>query len=254
MEYLIIAVVVLASSLLTFYSGFGLGTILMPVVALFLPLPIAIFLTAVVHFLHNFLKASLLWKSIDWKITIRFGIVAAVAAIFGALLLQRLSLIPPLMKYSLFSIPCELSILHLLVGSLLILFATIDLFQSKVKKIENLYLGGALSGFFGGLSGHQGAFRSAFLIHLNLSKEGFIATNAMISMMVDLVRLPIYGWSFWRLLSHVQSALFIEMILFALLGIGFGMIWLKKFTFASIKTFVVILLYLFGLSFILGVV
>lgn len=44
-----------------------------------------------------------------------------------------------------------------------------------------LPLGGLLSGFFGGLSGNQGALRSAFLLKAGLSKEAFIATGTVSS-------------------------------------------------------------------------
>jgi acyl-CoA reductase-like NAD-dependent aldehyde dehydrogenase len=40
-----------------------------------------------------------------------------------------------------------------------------------------LPVGGLLSGFFGGLSGHQGALRSVFLLRAGLTKESFIATG-----------------------------------------------------------------------------
>jgi len=37
-------------------SGFGLGTLLLPVFALFFPLPVAIAATALVHLANNFFK------------------------------------------------------------------------------------------------------------------------------------------------------------------------------------------------------
>jgi uncharacterized membrane protein YfcA len=56
-----------------------------------------------------------------------------------------------------------------------------------------LAVGGALSGFFGGVSGHQGALRSAFLIRAGLSKEAFIGTGVVIACLVDAARLVLYG-------------------------------------------------------------
>ncbi len=55
-----------------------------------------------------------------------------------------------------------------------------------------LPVGGALSGFFGGLSGHQGALRAAFLIRSGLDKQGYVGTAALCSMFVDLTRLTVY--------------------------------------------------------------
>ncbi len=56
-----------------------------------------------------------------------------------------------------------------------------------------LPVGGALSGFFGGLSGNQGALRSAFLLKAGLSKEAFVATGVVSAVIVDAVRLVVYG-------------------------------------------------------------
>ena len=121
-------------------------------------------------------------------------------------------------------------------------------------KINNLFLGGALSGFFGGLSGHQGVFRSAFLINMDLSKEGFIGTNGVIATMVDIVRLSIYGWSFWSLLTNIQAALLIAAAGSALVGIGLGMILLRKLTLAFIQKFIIVLLYVLGMLLIIGII
>jgi hypothetical protein len=60
-----------------------------------------------------------------------------------------------------------------------------------------LLLGGRLSGFFGGLSGNQGAFRSAFLIKAGLAKEAFVATGVVSAVIVDTVRLSVYGLSYF---------------------------------------------------------
>ena len=65
---IIIALVSFSASLLTFFSGFGLGTLLMPVMALYFPLPVAIAATAVVHFANNIFKAFLLFKLINKKV------------------------------------------------------------------------------------------------------------------------------------------------------------------------------------------
>ena len=46
MEFVVIAIVSAGASLLTLFSGFGLGTILMPAFAVFFPLDIAISLAA----------------------------------------------------------------------------------------------------------------------------------------------------------------------------------------------------------------
>ena len=49
MEYVVIVIVALCVSMLTLFSGFGLGTLLMPALAIFFPVPVAIAATAIVH-------------------------------------------------------------------------------------------------------------------------------------------------------------------------------------------------------------
>jgi uncharacterized protein len=80
-----------------------------------------------------------------------------------------------------------------------------------------LPLGGAVSGFFGGLSGHQGAFRSMFLLKAGLAKEQFVATGVMLAVLVDVSRMLIYGWEMfvhsqeidWKLVVTASTAAFI---------------------------------------------
>ena len=84
MELFLVAGVAFIASLLTFFSGFGLGTLLMPVIALFFPLPIAIAITAIVHFSNNLLKFFLLVKHSDVSILLRFGLPAVIFALLGA--------------------------------------------------------------------------------------------------------------------------------------------------------------------------
>ncbi|HEY5235856.1 MAG TPA: sulfite exporter TauE/SafE family protein [Rhabdochlamydiaceae bacterium] len=253
MEYLLITLSAFLASLVTFYSGFGLATILMPIIAVFFPLPIAIVLTAVVHLVHSLLRTGLLWKAINWKIVIRFGIPALIAVIPGALALQALSQIAPLKKYTFFAIHGEISILHLCIGLLLIMFATMEMFPNKIR-VKNLMLGGVLSGFFGGLSGNQGAIRSAFLINTHLGKEAFIGTNAIIGAVVDIFRIVIYSWSFGQLLIHIDKALLGTALGGALAGIFLGMILLKKVTIGFIQKVIVALLYFLGTLLVLGII
>lgn len=191
MEILLLAAVSFSASLLSFYSGFGLGTILMPVMAIFMPLSTAIALTALVHWIHNLLKGALLRKFIDWRVALKFGATALVAAIPGAVLLKKLTTLPPFFEYRFWSVHGSLSWLHLSIGLLLCLVATLSLFPQRLGKIRNWILGGVLSGFFGGLSGFQGAFRGLFMVQTDLDKKGFIATNAAIGLALDSARLAV---------------------------------------------------------------
>ena len=229
---IVIGITSFLASLLTLFSGFGLGTILMPVLALFYPVPLAVALTALVHFLNNIFKLATLYRYINVKVGLQFGLPALLAAIGGAWLLTTIS----------FS--------NKMVGLLLILFACLELFHlfKKIKiSDKHLWAGGLLSGFFGGLSGHQGAFRSAFLLHTNLSSQSFIATNAFIASLVDSSRLLVYGLNLRFLLQELEASMMITSVLAAFLGVIIGKHFLKKITIQFIHYLVATMLFALGL-------
>jgi uncharacterized protein len=127
MEFIIIALVASGAAMLTFFSGFGLGTILLPAFALFFPVEIAIAMTAVVHLFNNIFKISLIWKAVNLKVTALFAIPAALFAIGGALLLNHLSSDDALFTYQLGNKEFEVTLIKLIIGVLLIIFAIIEI-------------------------------------------------------------------------------------------------------------------------------
>src|SRR5688572_23833874 len=100
MDIVLLCIAALVTSLLTFFTGFGLGTILTPVFAIFFPIDLAIALTGVVHFLNNIFKLFLIGGKADKDVVIRFGIPAFFAALIGAYLLLQISNLDPLFTYS----------------------------------------------------------------------------------------------------------------------------------------------------------
>ena len=117
----------------------------------------------------------------DVGIVLRFGVFAILASFLGALLLLWSSGMEPLLTFHVLGRAAYVTPVKLLVGGLLLIFGLAELFpQARGLSFSPRYLplGGALSGFFGGLSGMQGALRSAFLVRASLSKEAFIATES----------------------------------------------------------------------------
>src|SRR3989304_1905072 len=96
MEYALVSVAALLVSAMALYSGFGLGTLLMPIFALFFAVPVAVASTAVVHLANNIFRIGFAGRHADWRIAIIFGIPGAIAAIGGALLLTWISDFTPL--------------------------------------------------------------------------------------------------------------------------------------------------------------
>lgn len=257
MDYIIICIVAFLGSTLTLFSGFGLGTILLPVFGLFFPIEIAIVLTALVHFMNNIFKLFLFGKKANKEVVFKFGIPAILFAFLGAYLLKLLTQMQPIFQYSISEKVFEIMPLKLIIGILLIIFSLFD-FIPKLKNLEfdkkYLSVGGVLSGFFGGISGHQGALRSAFLIRSGLSKEAFIATGVVIACLVDVSRLSIYIPKIVNNELSLNYKLVLLATLSAFLGVYFGAKLLQKTTYKSIQNIVALMLLGYGFLLIFGVI
>ncbi|MBA3680261.1 MAG: sulfite exporter TauE/SafE family protein [Bacteroidetes bacterium] len=250
-EYIIICLAAFVASGLTFFSGFGLGTILVPVFGLFFPIELAIALTGIVHFLNSVFKLFLVGRNADKNVLIRFGIPAVIAAFAGAWLLLHIPDSKPLFTYQLGEKIIEVFPVKFLIALLLIFFAILDIvpFFNKFEfGKEKLPLGGILSGFFGGLSGNQGALRSAFLIKAGLTKEGFIGTAVVISCFVDLTRISVYATKFVKADLTDNITLIIIATLSAITGAILGNKLLKKVTLKFIQLLVAIMLFVIAIA------
>jgi uncharacterized protein len=257
MEFFWICATTFLASGLTLFSGFGLGTILMPVVAIFLPVPVAIAITAIVHLMSKIFKLLLFWRYVDIKILMAFGIPAMIAAIPGAFLLEFFSRLGALGSYELFDSQHVIYPVKLVAGLLLILFATADqlpLLKNHAFLRMGMPVGGLLSGFFGGLTGHQGAFRSAFLIQGELSERSFVATNAAVAALVDATRLIIYGVTFDVAIVQNQSMLITATVISSFLGVFLAAELLKKVTIRFIQILVAVMMYALGFSLCVGLI
>jgi uncharacterized protein len=251
MDFILISLTALIASLLTFFSGFGLGTILLPVLALFFPIDIAIALTGIVHLLNNLFKLILVGKYAVLKVVLKFGLPAMIAAYAGAELLITLTEIEPITSYSFGESVFYITPVKLIIAILMITFSIVELLP-KFKKLQfkenKLFIGGLLSGFFGGLSGHQGALRSAFLIKLGLSKESFIATGVVIACLIDFTRLSVYFNKFIGSGVTDNINLLIIATISAFIGAYFGNMLLKKVTLNFIQTFVAVMILLIAIG------
>lgn len=257
MAVLIIAAVAFFASALTFFSGFGLGTLLLPAFAAFFPLPLAIAMTAIVHLLNNLFKLALTGKSANREILLRFGIPSIIFAAAGAFCLIYAEKLPPLAEWSYGESKFQITPLKLLIAGLIFLFAWLEVIPAvKHFRLKNshLMLGGALSGFFGGLSGHQGALRSMFLVKSGISKESIIGTGVIIACFVDITRMLIYGNRIALIGTAIDWQLVIVATVAAFEGAWLGNRYLKKITLRSLQLFVTISLLTFSLFLGAGII
>lgn len=255
LPYVVVCVTALIVAALTLFSGFGLGTLLMPAFALFFPVTVAVAATAVVHLANNIFKAALIGRQANWRAVIRFAVPAAGAAMIGAWLLSRFAGMPPLHSYPLGSRIYEITVVKLVIAFIIIFFALFDL-SPRLSKVsfDRKYLpfGGVLSGFFGGLSGNQGAMRSAFLLKAGLDKEAFIGTGVVSAVVVDVARLLVYGLIFYTAsFSTLESdaiGLVVTATIAAFIGSYIGRRLLKKMKLRTVQVIVGFMLILLAIG------
>ena len=96
-----IGLAALVTAGLTLVSGFGLGTLLLPLFALFFPLEVAVAATAIVHGANNAFKIALVGRQADRSLVLTFGLPAILAALAGASALSYMSHFGELLSYSL---------------------------------------------------------------------------------------------------------------------------------------------------------
>jgi len=162
-------------------AGFGIGSLLTPLLAATFGTATAVAAVAIPHAAATALRCWRLRANIDWSVLRGFSLLSAAGGLVGALLYTRFSN----------------DALTLTLGLLLLstALATLVDLPSRVR-VTRLVVGvlGLLSGLFGGLAGNQGGLRAAAMLSLSLSPVRYVATATATAMLVDIVRTPIYVW------------------------------------------------------------
>jgi len=260
LDLILVAIVAACASGLTLFSGFGLGTILLPAFAIFFPAPVAVAATGVVHLLNNLFKGTLLLGRADWRVALSFGIPAVPAAILGAWLLTRLGETGRIYRWSMAGHDFGPSGAAMVVGLLLLLFALAELrhwFDTITPSPRLVPLGGVLIGFFGGLTGQQGALRSLFLLRTKLEPARFVATGVIIAVMVDVSRLATYAARFWAAgiaPEGREGLLVLTATLAAFAGAFVGSRWLEKVTIGLVRGLVAAMMLVIGSLMLAGII
>ncbi|MGH9241796.1 MAG: sulfite exporter TauE/SafE family protein [Vicinamibacterales bacterium] len=179
LDYAIGAAVAMAAGAVAAMTGFGIGSLLTPVLALTVDTRVAVAAVSIPHVIGTAVRFALLRGRIDRRVLLSFGLTSAAGGLAGA---------------SLYEVASSRS-LNVVFGGLL-LFAAISEATGLARRMRfrgwMAWAAGATSGLLGGLVGNQGGIRSAALIGFNLPKETFVATATAIALFVDGARLPIY--------------------------------------------------------------
>ena len=213
-DILFIAIGAFLAAILTVPAGFGLSTILTPLVLLVMGPHEAVAIVAIVHGAHNGGKYVALKKYVDFDAVRKYGIWLIVGAILGALLQNKVPDAPLLAIIGIFLI-----ILPLLTMS--------EKWTGYRIPEANDRIGGFGSGFMGGLSGHQGALRAMFLTRRLPDKMTYAATASILALCVDMSRIPVYLiFRPEEILQHI--ILTCVLVISVLLGVNVGKRWLKS--------------------------
>ena len=228
--------ITLVAAALTVPAGFGLATMLTPVVLFWLPPHEAIAVVAIIHGAHNAWKLKLLRLSVDFGAVKRYGWALVVGAVIGALLHSYIPSDPLLL------------VVGLALVILPILSATERWTNFRLPESEDR-IGGFGSGFFGGLTGHQGALRAMFLQKRLPDKVSYAATASVLALAVDITRIPIYI-VFEGSAILDEYVLILALVISAVVGVNLGKVWLTKWKQSRIRFGILIAIVASGLAYV----
>ena len=179
-EVLVAVVAVLAGAIAA-VAGFGIGSLLTPVLALPLGMKLAVAAVSVPHVVGTALRLWRLRAHLDRRVLKGFGLASAAGGLAGALL----------------NAAAASAALRVAFGLLLLLSASAEL-TGWMRRVQlgraGAWIAGVLSGTFGGMVGNQGGIRSAALLAFPLEPRAFVATATAIALLVDAARIPVYVW------------------------------------------------------------
>ncbi len=194
MDWIVLALVSTVAGGIASVTGFGIGSLLTPLLAMRYETKLAVAAISIPHFLATAMRCWMLRDSINKKVLVRFGIASAVGGLTGA-------------------------VLHNFVhnSSLTIIFGIVLIFAGFIGstglsdrirfKGPISWVAGALSGGLGGLVGNQGGIRSAALLGFDLQPNSFVATATAIGVVVDLSRVPVYLCTQGEKLAEIWPAI-----------------------------------------------
>jgi len=160
-------------------SGFGIGSVLTPVLSTQFDVRLAIAMVSLPHLAGTFARFLIVRTRIDREVLLGFGAASAIGGLTGAALQTVV----------------QSTALAVVFGGLLVFAGVASLTgfaQLRFSGHRTALVGGALSGLLGGLVGNQGGIRAAALLGFDVEREAFVATATAVALIVDGARIPVY--------------------------------------------------------------
>jgi uncharacterized protein len=176
---LAVAATAVLAGVIASIAGFGIGSLLTPILALEVGTKLAVAAVSIPHVIGTAIRFWMLRGHVDRRIFLWFGLTSAAGGLLGALLHARASS----------------RALGFVLGGLLV-FVAISELSGLMQRIRlgrrAAWIAGGVSGLFGGLVGNQGGIRSAALLAFEGDKRSFVATATAVGLIVDAARMPVY--------------------------------------------------------------
>jgi uncharacterized membrane protein YfcA len=160
-------------------SGFGIGSVLTPLLSARIDTKLAVAVVSIPHFIGTLVRFVRMRRHVNRALLLSFGAASAIGGLSGAILNTYTE--GPTLRYVL--------------GGLLVFagLSGITGFANRFQlKGSWAWIGGFASAALGGLVGNQGGIRSAAMLGFHLTKEEFVATATAVALVVDGARVPVY--------------------------------------------------------------
>ena len=175
----LVALVAFIAAGIAAVTGFGVGSLLTPTLAIETGTKLAVAAISIPHLVATAQRFWMLRAHVDRRVLLRFGIASAIGGLVGALVHARVS-----------------SRALAVIFGIVVILAGLSELSGWMRRVQwgrrSAWVAGALSGGLGGMVGNQGGIRTAALLGFDVPKHSFVATATAIALFVDGARMPVY--------------------------------------------------------------